>query len=181
MYSKRNIIIHPLSSNSNPKPYSTQSLWIRISDSNMSGPNMEYVNVAIKGFEASIDRVSKIKDPIIKHTMMLEVVRSLLDISVKLSTAGMNGGIEEHENNIAEKRMQQDRIKQKDTVKDNKSGNDLFTKIVRMEKDLDTKKEIVQVFNKINETIDGELDQISKYIQESGPKYEDDDNSAYGD
>ncbi len=146
----------------------------------MSRPNMEYVRVATKGFENSIDRVSKIKDPIIKHTMMLEVVRSILDISVKLSMTGMNEDIEGQEKDISEKRMQHERTTQKDTIKDNKSGKDFFTRIARMEKDINTKKEIVQIFNMINEKIDGELDKMSSYIQESGLKDED-DNSAYDD
>ena len=139
------------------------------------------MSVAITGFKASFDRVSKIKDPVIKYTMMLEIVRSVLNISSKVSIVEMSEAIEEHANIITEKRMQQDRIGQGNKVRGDNSGKDLSSKILRMEKELNSKKEIVQIFSTLNVNIDEELGQISEYIQGSMSKHEEDDFSDYDD
>lgn len=156
----------------------------------MPNPNIEYINPVLKGFKTSLERVSNIKDPNIKHTMMLEIVRSILDISVKLSIADFNEDIEKREVDITEERMRQERTKRKDQQKDqqteigkdgNKNGDNIFENIVNMEKDLKTTREIVENFGIINQKIGEELDQMSKYIQESELKYddEDDDDDSY--
>jgi hypothetical protein len=147
----------------------------------MTDSNIQYMSVAITGFKASFDRVSKIKDPVIKYTMMLEIVRSVLNISSKVSIVEMSEAIEEHENIITEKRMQQDRIGQGNKVRGDNSGKDLSSKILRMEKELNSKKEIVQIFSTLNVNIDEELGQISEYIQGSMSKHEEDDFSDYDD
>ena len=151
----------------------------------MSKSNIEYIKIAIDEVNISIDRVAGIKDPNIKHTMRLEIIRSVFDISMKLSITKMNEEIEEDEKIVVEKKMQRERIKPNDTVKDNnkdnnkdnKDSDDLSSEIVHIKKDLDTKNEIVRNLNTMNQKIDYNLNQISKYIQESELKCNDDDSA----
>jgi len=145
----------------------------------MANVGADYINVAVIGFRDSFDRVSKIRNPVIKYTMMLEIVRSALNISSKMSIVEINEAIKEHENIITDLRMQQGTISQGNKLRDEDSGRDLISEISLMEKELNTKKDIVKIFSTLNLDIDDELGQMSEYIQGSMSKHVEDDSSDY--